>query len=76
MRVAADVLGQTDPVEVPPALQSVRRFAPHRRASAGAVPLWTALCEDPAFRARVAALSGYDASGTGTALALSDAFPD
>ncbi|WP_309134189.1 NYN domain-containing protein [Cellulomonas sp.] len=54
VRVAADVLGRTEPVEVPPALQSVRRFAPRRRATAGAVPLWTALCEDAAFRARVA----------------------
>ncbi|QGQ19126.1 hypothetical protein GC089_07660 [Cellulomonas sp. JZ18] len=54
VRVAADVLGGTEPAEVPAALQAVRRFAPRRRASAGAGPLWRALRDDAAFRARVA----------------------
>lgn len=54
VRVAADVLGSTDPAEVPAPLQAVRRFAPRRRASAGAGPLWAALRDDAAFRARVA----------------------
>lgn len=35
-----------------------------------------AVLQSPAFRSRVAALSGYDASGTGTALGLNEAFPD
>lgn len=53
VQVAADVLGTIEPVEVPPALRAVHRFAPRRRATAGAGPLWNAL-QDDAFRARVA----------------------
>ncbi len=53
VQVAADVLGATDALEVPPSLRAVHRFAPRRRASAGAAPLWVALQED-VFRARVA----------------------
>lgn len=54
VRLAADVLGETEPAEVPHSLLAVRRFAPRRRATAGAVPLWSALRDDDAFRARVA----------------------
>ena len=54
VRLAADVLGDTEPADVPQALLAVRRFAPRRRATAGAAPLWSALREDSAFRARVA----------------------
>ena len=53
VQVAADVLGATEPVEVPASLRAVHRFAPRRRASAGAGPLWAAL-QDDGFRARVA----------------------
>ncbi|MBO0900117.1 NYN domain-containing protein [Cellulomonas sp. zg-ZUI22] len=53
VRLAADVLGETDPAQTPAALRAVRRFAPRRRATAGALPLWTALQEDEGFRARV-----------------------
>lgn len=53
VQVAADVLGTTEPVEVPPSLRAVHRFAPRRRATAGAGPLWNAL-QDDAYRARVA----------------------
>lgn len=53
VQVAADALGAAEPVEVPPSLRAVHRFAPRRRATAGAGPLWAALQED-AFRARVA----------------------
>ncbi|GEK19711.1 NYN domain-containing protein [Cellulomonas xylanilytica] len=53
VQVAADVLGSAEPAEVPPTLRAVHRFAPRRRATAGAGPLWTAL-QDDAFRARVA----------------------
>jgi hypothetical protein len=42
VQVAADVLGATEPVEVPPSLRAVHRFAPRRRATAGAGPLWSA----------------------------------
>ncbi|MFC8192900.1 hypothetical protein ACFUMH_14675, partial [Cellulomonas sp. NPDC057328] len=54
VRAAADVLGGMDVPEVPTALLAVRRFAPRRRATTGAVPLWNALRSDEAFRARVA----------------------
>ncbi|UZN01666.1 NYN domain-containing protein [Cellulomonas sp. S1-8] len=53
VRLAADVLADTEPAQTPTALLAVRRFAPRRRAVAGAVPLWVALCGDEAFRARV-----------------------
>ncbi|GIG40030.1 NYN domain-containing protein [Cellulomonas phragmiteti] len=53
VRLAADVLADTEPAQTPAALLAVRRFAPRRRAVAGAQPLWAALQEDEAFRARV-----------------------
>src|SRR5450759_2391758 len=53
--VAAQVLGSVPPGEAPAALRQVQRFAPRRRATAGAAPLWTALTSDDGFRARVAA---------------------
>src|SRR5690606_6617642 len=46
VEAAADVLGTLDPVLVPVALQRVKAFAPRRRASAGAAPLWRALVDD------------------------------
>ena len=54
VRTAAEVLGQMDAKDVPPALRQVQRFAPRRRPSAGAAPLWQALRNDDAFRGRVA----------------------
>lgn len=54
LRVAAEVLSALEPLEVPVPLRQVQRFAPRRRATAGAIPLWTALEGDAAFRARVA----------------------
>jgi predicted RNA-binding protein with PIN domain len=53
VQVASDVLGAADPVDVPPSLRAVHRFAPRRRATAGAGPLWQAL-QDDTFRAKVA----------------------
>jgi len=55
LTVAADVLGALPESDVPVALQRVRRFAPGRRASAGAGPLAAAVERDPGFRSRVAA---------------------
>ncbi|MEN1976352.1 hypothetical protein AAHH18_14630, partial [Cellulomonas sp. P4] len=52
--LAAEVLGALEPATVPSALAAVRRFAPRRRADAGAGPLWRAVEGDDAFRARVA----------------------
>ncbi|GIG36649.1 NYN domain-containing protein [Cellulomonas pakistanensis] len=52
--LAAEVLGALDPGAVPASLAAVRRFAPRRRVSAGAGPLWLAVERDDAFRARVA----------------------
>ncbi|WP_066589072.1 NYN domain-containing protein [Cellulomonas timonensis] len=54
VRTAAEVLGQMEPKDVPVALRQVQRFAPRRRATAGAAPLWHALQHDDAFRGRVA----------------------
>lgn len=54
VRLAAEVLGALDPAAVPAPLAAVRRFAPRRRADAGAGPLWAAVESDDAFRARVA----------------------
>ncbi|MGM7424655.1 NYN domain-containing protein [Cellulosimicrobium sp. ES-005] len=66
VEAAADVLGTLDPVLVPVALQRVKAFAPRRRASAGAVPLWRALVDDAGFRHAVAAAwSREHGSGTG-----------
>ncbi|WP_456824244.1 NYN domain-containing protein [Cellulomonas sp. P5_E12] len=53
VQVAADALGAAEAAEVPASLRAVHRFAPRRRATAGAGPLWAAL-QDDAFRARVA----------------------
>ncbi|MDF2807014.1 MAG: hypothetical protein K0S43_1960 [Cellulosimicrobium sp.] len=55
VEAAADALGALDPALVPVALQRVRAFAPRRRASAGAAPLWRALVDDAGFRHAVAA---------------------
>ncbi|WP_217613896.1 NYN domain-containing protein [Cellulomonas sp. GbtcB1] len=52
--LAAEVLGALDPGAVPASLAAVRRFAPRRRVTAGAGPLWLAVERDDAFRARVA----------------------
>jgi predicted RNA-binding protein with PIN domain len=52
VRAAAEVLGRMDPTEVPASLRAVARFAPRKRATAGAGPLWLALREEQ-FRARV-----------------------
>ncbi|MCM3532943.1 NYN domain-containing protein [Cellulosimicrobium funkei] len=52
---AADALGALDTALVPVALQRVRAFAPRRRATAGAAPLWRALVDDAGFRHAVAA---------------------
>ncbi|MGO1293349.1 MAG: NYN domain-containing protein, partial [Cellulosimicrobium funkei] len=52
---AADALGALDAALVPVALQRVRAFAPRRRATAGAAPLWRALVDDAGFRHAVAA---------------------
>lgn len=54
LRTAAEVLGSLEPAEVPVALRQVHRFAPRRRATAGALPLWTTLTLDDGFRGRVA----------------------
>lgn len=53
VRFAADVLAAMEPRDVPAGLRAVQRFAPRRRAVAGAGPLWTQLGED-GFRAHVA----------------------
>jgi predicted RNA-binding protein with PIN domain len=54
LRTAAEVLGSLDPLEVPAGLRHVHKFAPRRRATAGALPLWTTLTVDDGFRGRVA----------------------
>lgn len=53
VQAAADVLGAAETVDVPQSLRAVHKFAPRRRATAGAGPLWLAL-QDDAFRAKVA----------------------
>lgn len=53
VRFAADALGAMEPRDVPAGLRAVQRFAPRRRAEAGAGPLWTQLAED-GFRAKLA----------------------
>ncbi len=55
LEVAATVLGGLPDGEVPAPLAQVRRFAPGRRASAGATPLAATLERDDGFRAAVAA---------------------
>lgn len=56
VEIAARVLGEMPAARVPPSLKPIARFAPKRRASAGAGPLWAALIDDRAFRADVAAV--------------------
>jgi len=51
--LAARTLAGYDPAAVPPALRRVAAFAPAKRASAGAVPLWAAL-QDEHLRNRAA----------------------
>lgn len=68
VQAASDVLGTLDPPEVPVALRAVRQFAPRRRSSAGAGPLWSALQED-GFRARVARTWATDRSDLAASLA-------
>ncbi|UJP39214.1 NYN domain-containing protein [Cellulomonas palmilytica] len=51
--VAARTLAGYDPSAVPPALRRVAAFAPAKRATAGAVPLWGALADEH-FRSRTA----------------------
>lgn len=51
---AAQVLGDLEPDQVPVSLRKVRSFAPARRASAGAGPLWAALDGEVVFRQQVA----------------------
>jgi predicted RNA-binding protein with PIN domain len=53
--LAATVLGELEPADVPPGLARVRAFAPSRRARAGAAPIAVALEREPGFRQRVAA---------------------
>ncbi|KQX64443.1 NYN domain-containing protein [Angustibacter sp. Root456] len=55
LELAAAALGALPDAEVPSSLVQVRRFAPGRRASAGATPLATALERDESFRSSVAA---------------------
>ena len=52
--LAADRLQVLPEDQVPAAVRPFRRFAPQRRAKAAAVPLATALEQDPAFRQLVA----------------------
>src|SRR3954447_16740933 len=54
VQAASDALGSFETVDVPPSLRSVHRFAPRRRASAGAAPLWAALVQEDGFRSSVA----------------------
>jgi predicted RNA-binding protein with PIN domain len=54
--LAAEALGALPETEVPPGLRKIRRFAPARRARAGAAPLALALEREPGFRRQVAAL--------------------
>lgn len=79
VRTAAEVLGTLDAAAVPAGLRQVQRFAPRRRASAGAQPLWHALEHDEAFRGRVARVWSHarpelaDALVTGAAASDADA---
>lgn len=54
--VAAQALGALPESDLPASLVQVRRFAPGRRASAGAIPLASALERDEGFRAAVGAV--------------------
>ena len=53
--LAATVVGELAPTDVPGMLARVRAFAPARRPRAGAGPLSVALDRDPTFRQHVAA---------------------
>jgi predicted RNA-binding protein with PIN domain len=53
--LAATVLGELAPAEIPGMLGRIRTFAPARRPRAGAGPLSVALEREPAFRQHVAA---------------------
>lgn len=75
VEAAADVLGTLDPVLVPVALQRVKSFAPRRRASAGAAPLWRALVDDAGFRHAVAAAWSRE-HGTPTGAPSDPSVPD
>ncbi|MGN6612812.1 MAG: NYN domain-containing protein [Angustibacter sp.] len=55
LELAAAALGGLPDAQVPSSLVQVRRFAPGRRASAGATPLAAALERDEGFRSSVAA---------------------
>lgn len=75
VEAAADVLGTLDPVLVPVALQRVKAFAPRRRASAGAAPLWRALVDDAGFRHAVAAAWSRE-HGSATGATSDPSVPD
>ena len=53
LALAASVLAALPEADVPASLLRVRKFAPGRRSSAGAIPLAAALKQDAAFRSRV-----------------------
>jgi predicted RNA-binding protein with PIN domain len=54
LELAAEALGTLPAARVPTALVGVRKFAPARRASAGATPLASTLERDDGFRSEVA----------------------
>lgn len=54
VQLASDALGTFETLEVPASLRAVHRFAPRRRATSGAGPLWTALVHEDRFRSSVA----------------------
>ena len=66
---AALATGGLPPSEVPAALRSVARFAPAKRARAGAAALGRVLDSDSAFRAAVAAIAPAEPTGPGSAAA-------
>ncbi len=51
--IAADAVGEITPVDIPPPVRPVARFAPTKRARLGAGPLLTGLRTCPPFRAAV-----------------------
>ncbi len=51
--IAADAVGEITPIDIPPAIRPVARFAPAKRARLGAGPLLTGLRTCPPFRAAV-----------------------
>ncbi|HTY73172.1 MAG TPA: NYN domain-containing protein [Actinomycetes bacterium] len=66
--LAAAALGTLAADQVPPRLRAVARFAPAKRARAGATALAAALENDPGFRVRVAARAREDAPDLAEAL--------